>query len=81
MRRSYCVPISDLEIVNTELILHIRFTLAVQGCINFTVSLDKIYPLKFNLYKEFVNQAALIFTKQTFNYLHGAKALLKDIIK
>ncbi|WP_228448158.1 putative quinol monooxygenase [Sulfurospirillum diekertiae] len=52
------VPDSDLEVVNRELITHKNLTLKEAGCLTFTVTPDAVNPNKFNVYEEFVNQAA-----------------------
>jgi quinol monooxygenase YgiN len=52
------VPDSDLEIVKSELVIHKSLTLKEEGCLTFTVTPDEVNPCKFNVYEEFVNQAA-----------------------
>ncbi len=49
---------ADLEIVESELFLHTKLTKQETGCLLFSVTADKNNPNKFNVYEEFVNQAA-----------------------
>jgi quinol monooxygenase YgiN len=49
---------SDLNAVIAELDTHKALTLAEQGCIVFRVIVDEVNKNKFNVYEEFVNQAA-----------------------
>ena len=52
------VPSSDLDAVKSELIIHKNLTLKEAGCLTFTITLDEVNPHKFNVYEEFINQAA-----------------------
>jgi quinol monooxygenase YgiN len=52
------VPDSDLEVVKAELIIHKDLTLNETGCSIFTVTPDEVNLNKFNVYEEFVDQAA-----------------------
>jgi len=52
------VSLTVLEVVNRELITHKNLTLKEAGCLTFTVIPDEVNPNKFNVYEEFVNQAA-----------------------
>jgi quinol monooxygenase YgiN len=52
------VPDSDLEVVKAELIIHKGLTLNETGCLAFTVKPDEVNLNKFNVYEEFVDQAA-----------------------
>jgi len=49
---------ADLEVVKSELSLHTRLTKQETGCLLFSVTVDKNNPNKFDVYEEFVNQAA-----------------------
>ena len=49
---------SDLARVTNELANHITLTKAEHGCLIFKVAVDRQNPHKFNVYEEFVNQAA-----------------------
>lgn len=48
----------DLESVKRELTTHIELTKNEKGCIVFKVEQDPIYKNRFNVYEEFVDQAA-----------------------
>jgi len=52
------VPSEDLETVKAALHQHIELTRAEAGCLLFNIELDNDNPNKFNVYEEFVNQAA-----------------------
>lgn len=52
------MSLTVLEVVNRELITHKNLTLKEAGCLTFTVIPDEVNPNKFNVYEEFVNQAA-----------------------
>ena len=52
------VPDKDLEIVKRELPIHINLTNKELGCLVFDVTNDINNPNKFNVYEEFVDQAA-----------------------
>jgi len=52
------VPDDDLGIVTEALVSHIELTRAEQGCLLFNVTVDEENQNKFNVYEEFVNQAA-----------------------
>ncbi len=52
------VPDSDLEVLKAELIIHKELTLNEAGCLTFTVTPDEVNLNKFNVYEEFVDQAA-----------------------
>jgi quinol monooxygenase YgiN len=52
------VPDSDLEQVKQELVTHKQLTLKEPGCLLFNVTPDETDTHKFNVYEEFVNQAA-----------------------
>jgi len=48
----------DLDTVTAALDSHIELTRAEQGCLIFNVTVDEKNQTKFNVYEEFVNQAA-----------------------
>ena len=52
------VPDSDYQAVKNELVIHERLTLAESGCLNFKVTPDQQNAHRFNVYEEFVDQAA-----------------------
>ncbi|MDX7744150.1 putative quinol monooxygenase [Aeromonas veronii] len=52
------VPLSDLTIVKSELDAHIRLTHAETGCQIFEVTQDPLNPCRFDVYEEFVDEAA-----------------------
>lgn len=52
------VPDADLQIVKDELVIHKKLTLEEPGCLAFEVSLDVENSNKFNVYEEFIDQAA-----------------------
>ncbi|MCF5865826.1 putative quinol monooxygenase [Aeromonas veronii] len=52
------VPLSDLTIVKSELDAHIRLTRAETGCLTFKVTQDHLNPCRFDVYEEFVDEAA-----------------------
>jgi len=52
------VPDDDLEIVKSELLIHSKLTEQEAGCLLFSVTVDKNNPNKFDVYEEFINQAA-----------------------
>lgn len=52
------VPLSELTIVKRELDAHIRLTRAETGCLIFKVTQDPLNPCRFDVYEEFVDQAA-----------------------
>ncbi len=49
---------ADLEVVKSELLIHTKLTEQETGCLLFSVTVDKNNPNKFDVYEEFVNQAA-----------------------
>jgi len=49
---------ADLEVVKSELLIHTKLTKQETGCLLFSVTADKNNPNKFDVYEEFVNQAA-----------------------
>ena len=52
------VPTEELDIVKNELINHKYLTLQESGCLSFSVTQDKSNLCKFDVYEEFVDQAA-----------------------
>jgi quinol monooxygenase YgiN len=52
------VPPVDLEVVSSELPVHIELTKKEEGCLVFEVSQDQGNLLKFHVYEEFTSQAA-----------------------
>ena len=52
------VPTEELDIVKNELINHKHLTLQESGCLTFSVTQDKNNFCKFDVYEEFVDQAA-----------------------
>lgn len=52
------VPHNDLAVVKDELDNHICLTRAETGCLIFEVTQDHINPCRFDVYEEFVDQAA-----------------------
>jgi autoinducer 2-degrading protein len=52
------VPVSDLAVVHDELDNHIFLTHSEAGCLIFEVTQDNINPCRFDVYEEFVDQAA-----------------------
>ncbi|GIU46733.1 antibiotic biosynthesis monooxygenase [Shewanella sairae] len=52
------VAVRDLELVSRELVTHKSLTLKEVGCLTFSVTPDESNPNKFNVYEEFVDQAA-----------------------
>ena len=52
------VPDSDYQAIKNELVIHARLTLAESGCLNFNVTPDAENMSRFNVYEEFVDQAA-----------------------
>lgn len=52
------VPTEELDIVKNELITHKYLTLQEPGCLSFRVTQDKSNPCKFDVYEEFIDQAA-----------------------
>ena len=52
------VPDSDYQAVKNALVIHERLTLAESGCLNFNVTPDPENMFRFNVYEEFVDQAA-----------------------
>lgn len=52
------VPESDLQRVKSELDDHTRLTLLEPGCITFRVTESGQNPLRFDVYEEFIDEAA-----------------------
>jgi len=52
------VPLSELAIVKRELDAHIHLTRAETGCLIFKVTQDPLNPCRFDVYEEFVDEAA-----------------------
>jgi len=52
------VPPEDFEVVTAALIQHKKFTLEEPGCIIFQVIPDSNDLSRFNVYEEFIDQAA-----------------------
>ena len=52
------VPLSELAIVKSELDAHIRLTRAEKDCLIFEVTQDPLNPCRFDVYEEFVDEAA-----------------------
>ncbi|MGL5408674.1 MAG: putative quinol monooxygenase [Shewanella sp.] len=52
------VPSNDLAAVKDELDNHIQLTRAETGCLIFKVTQDPLTPCRFDVYEEFVDQAA-----------------------
>ncbi|MCF5873493.1 putative quinol monooxygenase [Aeromonas veronii] len=52
------VPFIDLSLVKFELKRHIQLTRAETGCLIFEVTQDPLNPCRFDVYEEFVDEAA-----------------------
>jgi len=52
------VPSNDLAAVKDELDNHIQLTRSESGCLIFKVNQDTLNPCRFDVYEEFVDQAA-----------------------
>lgn len=52
------VPAKELDAVTHALVEHKLLTQKEAGCLLFSVTADPSDPLRFNVYEEFVNQAA-----------------------
>ncbi|WP_425889575.1 putative quinol monooxygenase [Aeromonas veronii] len=52
------VPFIDLSFVTFELKRHIQLTRAETGCLIFKVTQDPLNPCRFDVYEEFVDEAA-----------------------
>ncbi|MFQ1634082.1 putative quinol monooxygenase [Aeromonas veronii] len=52
------VPPNDLAAVKDELDNHICLTHAETGCLTFKVTQDPLNPCRFDVYEEFVDEAA-----------------------
>lgn len=52
------VPVTELDLVKSELLIHTTLTLKEVGCLAFSVIPDQVNPYQFTVYEEFVNQAA-----------------------
>jgi quinol monooxygenase YgiN len=52
------VPPNDLAVVKDELDNHIQLTRAETGCLIFEVTQDALNPCRFDVYEEFVDEAA-----------------------
>jgi len=52
------VPEIDMENVKRELVVHANLTNEELGCLKFEVTADANIANRFNVYEEFVNQAA-----------------------
>ena len=52
------VPQAELAVVMDELSNHIRLTREETGCLVFEVAQSKSDPCRFDVYEEFINQAA-----------------------
>ncbi|UBR44449.1 putative quinol monooxygenase [Aeromonas veronii] len=52
------VPPNDLAAVKDELDNHIQLTRAETGCLIFKVTQDPLNPCRFDVYEEFVDEAA-----------------------
>ncbi|REL35024.1 putative quinol monooxygenase [Thalassotalea euphylliae] len=52
------VPLSELSLVKEALERHIELTRAEPGCIVFNIEPAQQYANRFNVYEEFVDQAA-----------------------
>ncbi|MBA2082277.1 putative quinol monooxygenase [Aeromonas veronii] len=52
------VPFIDLSLVTFELKRHIQLTRAETGCLIFEVTQDPLNPCRFDVYEEFVDEAA-----------------------
>ncbi|WP_429104892.1 putative quinol monooxygenase [Aeromonas allosaccharophila] len=52
------VPANDLTAVKNELDNHIQLTRSETGCLIFKVNQDPLNPCRFDVYEEFVDEAA-----------------------
>lgn len=52
------MPFIDLSLVKFELKRHIQLTRAETGCLIFEVTQDPLNPCRFDVYEEFVDEAA-----------------------
>ncbi|MBE8733757.1 putative quinol monooxygenase [Aeromonas veronii] len=52
------VPSNDLALVKDELDNHIQLTRSETGCLIFKVTQDPLNPCRFDVYEEFVDEAA-----------------------
>ncbi|AYV38041.1 putative quinol monooxygenase [Aeromonas veronii] len=52
------VPFIDLSLVTFELKRHIQLTRAETSCLIFEVTQDPLNPCRFDVYEEFVDEAA-----------------------
>ena len=52
------VPSNDLTAVKNELDNHIQLTRSETGCLIFQVTQDPLNPCRFDVYEEFVDEAA-----------------------
>lgn len=55
------VPNEDLEVIKTALLIHIKLTQCEPGNLIFRVDQDESNLNKFDVYEEFINQAAFEF--------------------
>lgn len=58
------VPEADLAVIKKELDIHIMLTLQEPGCLVFEISQDDKDQRRFNVYEEFVDQAAFLIHQQ-----------------
>ncbi|MGL5699680.1 MAG: putative quinol monooxygenase [Kluyvera sp.] len=52
------IPPNDLALVKDELDNHIQLTRSETGCLIFKVTQDPLNPCRFDVYEEFVDEAA-----------------------
>ncbi len=64
------VPEADLDIVTLALLEHTRLTRQEPGCICFEVKPNQDNPLRFDVYEEFVDQAAFDLHQQRVKASH-----------
>ncbi len=72
------VPEYELENIQKELAIHIELTKQEAGCIIFKVEQDKGNQCRFNVYEEFVNEAAFIAHQERVKSSHWGTAS-KDV--
>jgi len=55
------IPEADFDAISEAMPEHIRLTLEEPGCLSFKITPDKSDPLRFSVYEEFIDMAALKF--------------------
>lgn len=70
------VPESELELVKSELDNHVRLKYQEPGCITFCVTENAVNPLRYDVYEEFIDEAAFQAHQKRVQESHWGKVTM-----